>query len=628
MALKLGASGKTCIANQSAIRRKNRHHDENFTKTHIRSSRMNWEGWVTLAVVAVMIGVLVKDLLPPSASILGSTILLLLAGVLTPEQAFSGFSNMAPITVAALYVVARGADKTGALQPIVGWLLSHGGGRRSSLTKLLASSAAASAFLNNTPIVAMLVPQVTEWAQRRGESPSCYLMPLSFAVILGGAVTAIGTSTNLLVSGMLEARGLNPIGMFEIARLGLPMALAGLVLLVILAPILLPVRRPAWQQLEDDVREFAVHMEVIPGGPLDGKTVEGAGLRHLQGVFLAELERDDEFIAPVSPTTVLRGRDRLVFVGKADLVVDLQSTRGLVSSEQTHFDEFDTTRHTFFEAVVGEASPLVGKTLLEAGFRERYQGAVVAIHRAGQRVRAKLGQVRIHVGDTLLLLTDAGFRNRWRDRNDFLLVSRLGGTPPGATRKAGLVGIVLLGIVVVAGVGILPILHASLVGGIALVLFGVLTPGEARDAVDLDVILVIAGALGLGAAIQTSGLADRLAAILIGASSAFGPLGVLLGLIVATVVLTEVITNNAAAALIFPIALSTAAELGLDPRPFAIAIAVSASASFLTPIGYQTNTMVYGPGGYQFGDYIRLGAPLTVIAIAAIMAAVPYFWPI
>ncbi len=589
---------------------------------------MNWEAWVTLVVVAITIGVLVKDLLPPSASILGSTILLLLAGVLTPEQAFSGFSNTAPITVAALYVVARGVDKTGALQPIVGWLLSYGSGKRSSLAKLLMSSATASAFLNNTPIVAMLVPQVTDWAQRRGESPSGYLMPLSFAVILGGVVTAIGTSTNLLVSGMLEARGLSPIGMFEISRVGLPMALAGLALLVILAPILLPVRRPAWQQLGDDVREFVVHMEVIPGGPLDGKTVEAGGLRHLQGVFLAEVEREGEFIAPVNPTTVLRGGDRLVFVGKADLVVDLQTTRGLVSSEQTHLVDFDTTRHTFFEAVVGQASPLVGKTLLEAGFRERYQGAVVAIHRAGQRVRAKLGQVRIHVGDTLLLLTDAGFRNRWRDRNDFLLVSRLGGTPPGATRKAGIAGVILLTIVVAAGTGIMPILQAALLGGIALILFGVLTPGEARDAVDFDVIVVIAGAFGLGAAIQTSGLADRLGTILIGVSSSFGPLGVLLGLVLATVMLTELITNNAAAALVFPIALSTAAELGLDPRPFAIAIAVAASASFLTPIGYQTNTMVYGPGGYRFSDYIRLGAPLTVVAIVAIMTAVPHFWPI
>jgi di/tricarboxylate transporter len=587
---------------------------------------MIWEGWVTLAIVAVMVGVLVRDLLPPSASVLGSSIVLLLAGVLTPEQAFSGFSNAAPITVAALYVVARAVDKTGALQPIVGWLLSHGSGKRSSLAKLLASSAAASAFLNNTPIVAMLVPQVSDWAQRRGESPSDYLMPLSFAVILGGAVTVIGTSTNLLVSGMLEASGLSPIGMFEISRVGLPMALAGLALLIVLAPLLLPARRPAWQQLEDDVREFAVHMEVVPGGPLDGKTVEGGGLRHLQGVFLAELERKGEFIAPVSPTTVLRGGDRLVFVGKADLVVDLQTARGLVSSEQTHLVEFDTTRHTFFEAVVGEASPLVGKTLLEAGFRERYQGAVVAIHRAGQRVRAKLGQVRIRVGDTLLLLTDAGFRNRWRDRSDFLLVSRLGGTPPGATRKAGLVAIILFAIVVVAGTGLLPILHAALVGCIALVLFKVLTPGEARDAVDLDVILVIAAAFGLGAAIQTSGLAERLAAVLVSLSSAFGPLGVLLGLVVVTVLLTEMITNNAAAALVFPIAVSTAAELDLDARPFAIAVAVAASASFLTPIGYQTNTMVYGPGGYRFSDYIRLGAPLTVVATAAIMTAVPYFW--
>lgn len=588
---------------------------------------MSWDAWVTLVVVIVMIGVLLKESLSPSASVLGAAIVLLLAGVLTPQQAFSGFSNPAPITVAALYILARGVDKTGALQPIVSWLLGHGNGRRASLAKLLLPAAGASAFLNNTPIVAMLVPPVSDWAHRRGQSPSGFLMPLSFAVILGGSVTVIGTSTNLLVSGLLEANDLAPIGMFEISRVGLPAAIAGLTLLILLAPILLPDRRPTWQQLEEDIREFAVSMVVVPDGPLDGQTVEAGGLRHLQGVFLAELERGGQFTAPVGPTTVLRGGDRLVFVGKADLVVDLQSSRGLVSSEQPHLMDFDSTRHTFFEAVVGEASPLIRKTLQEAGFRERYQGAVVAIHRAGQRVKAKLGQIRVRVGDTLLLIADTGFRNRWRDRRDFLLVSRLGGTPPAATRKAGVVGIIILAVVVTAGLGLIPILHAALAGGISLVLFGVLTPGEARDAVDLDVILVIAGAFGLGAAIQTSGLSNRIAGFLVELSGSLGPLGVLLGLMIATIVLTEMITNNAAAALMFPIALSTAAELNLDPRPLAIVIAISASASFLTPIGYQTNTMVYGPGGYRFSDYIRLGAPLTVVVMATIVTVVPLFWP-
>jgi di/tricarboxylate transporter len=313
-------------------------------------------------------------------------------------------------------------------------------------------------------------------------------------------------------------------------------------------------------------------------------------------------------------------------VGKADLVVDLQTARGLVSAEERHLSEFDSVRHTFFEAVIGPASPLVGKTLRDAGFRSTYQAAVVAIHRAGERVNAKFGDVRLRVGDTLLLLTDPRFRDRWRDRSDFILVARLGGTPPSVTRKAWIVGLLTLVIVVGAGTGLLPILQASLVAAIALVVFGVLTGGEARGAIDLDVILVIAGSFGVGAAVESSGLASHLAAVLVALFDALGPRGILLGVMLATVALTELVTNNAAAVLMFPLALSAASAAGLDPRPFAMGVAVAASASFLTPIGYQTNTMVYGPGGYRFWDYARLGIPLTVLVIGIAVWGIPEIW--
>ncbi len=265
------------------------------------------------------------------------------------------------------------------------------------------------------------------------------------------------------------------------------------------------------------MREFVVGMEVVPEGPLDGKAVGEGNLRNLQGVFLVEIERDGEVIAPVAPETVLHGGDRLTFVGRADTVVDLQAMRGLGSREREHVREFDTHRHTFFEAVIGAASPLVGKTLKDVGFRGRYQAAVVAIHRAGQRVEAKLGSVRLKAGDTLLLLSDPGFRDRWRDRTPFLLVSRLGGAPPAVSRKAWLVGLILAAVVGSAGLGVMPILNAALLAVFALVLLGILTPGEARNAVDLDVILVIAGAFGLAAALEGSGLAERGAGLLVGA---------------------------------------------------------------------------------------------------------------
>ncbi len=606
---------------------------------------MGWEAWLTLAVLVGTVAVLARDVLPPSATVLGSTVFLLIVGVITPQEALSGFSTPAPITVAALsncgalirvevnpitvaalYVLARAIEKTGALQPIVAATLGDARGPRGALARLLLPTAAVSAFVNNTPLVAILAPQVRDWADRRGFSPSRFLMPLSFAAILGGTATVIGTSTNLVVSGLLEAAGQPPIGMFEITKVGLPVAAVGLLFVVLLAPWILPERRPARRGLDENVREFVVQMVVEPGGALDGKAVEAGGLRHLQGVYLAEIERDGEVIAPVAPTTVLRGNDRLTFVGQADLVVDLQGTRGIRSSEEAHFAGFDTARQTFFEAVVGAASPLTGKTLKESGFRGRYGGAVVAIHRAGQRVRAKLGEVRLRIGDTLLILADPGFAGRWRNRVDFLLVSRLGGSPPASTRQAWLVGLVAAAIVGLAGTDLLPILHAALIGAIALVVLRVLTPGEARNAVDLDVVILIAAAFGLAAAIQTSGLATAFAAGLVAIADEAGSVAVLLALVLGTIALTELITNNAAAALLFPVAVTTAGQMGIDPRPFAIAIAVAASASFLTPIGYQTNTMVYGPGGYRFGDYWRLGAPVTAVVLLVLAWVVPSLW--
>lgn len=587
---------------------------------------LEWSAWLTLGVVLLMVSALVRDWLSPAVAVFGATVLLMVAGVTTAPEAFSGFSNPAPITVAALFVVARAVEKTGALQPLLRGALGSGEGDGWSMARLLVPTAASSAVLNNTPIVAMFAPQVADWAGRRGLSASRFLMPLSFATILGGTLTLVGTSTNLVVAGLMQDAGIAPLGMFELTRIGLPLAVAGLALILILAPRALPDRRPARRQFEDVLREYVVHQRVTPGGPMEGLTVSGAGLRHLEGVFLAELERAGEIVAPVSPSTVLHGGDRLAFVGRVDTVRDLQRMRGLEAEEQRHARSLTGNDHTFFEVVVSPASSVAGRTLKEADFRSRFQAAVLAIHRAGERVNAKLGGVRLREGDTLLVLSDPGFAGRWRDRSEFLLVSHLGGSPPPPVRQAYYVGAVTLAMVLVAGFTPVPILHTALLAALMLVLGGALTPSEARGSLQIDTLVVIAAAFGVGAAMENSGLAAALGHLVVGWFSAFGTLGVLLGLTLTTVLLTELITNNAAAVLIFPIALATAAQMGVDPRPFLIGCTIAASASFLTPIGYQTNTMVYGMGGYRFGDFARLGAPLTGLVIVSILLFVPLFW--
>ncbi|HVM29390.1 MAG TPA: SLC13 family permease [Candidatus Limnocylindrales bacterium] len=588
---------------------------------------MSLEAWITLGVIVVIIFVLMREMVLPSAAILGGTVFLFLVGVIDSGQAFAGFSNEAPFIIGALLVLARAVDLSGLLQPIVGALFGKTTGTRAILTRLLFPVAGSSAFMNNTTIVAMSAPPVMELARQRALPPSRFLIPLSYAAVLGGVITTIGTSTNLTVSGLLGQAGLPTLGLFEITPVGLPVALVGVAAIVIFAPRLLPDRGENRPQIVDGGREFTVSMQVMAGGPLDGQTVEQGGLRRLQGVFLVEIEREEQVIAPVAPEETLQGGDRLTFVGRVDDIVDLQRMRGLMSTESPQLQRLGGARHAFYEVVVG-SSDLVGRTLRQAGFRGRYNAAVLAINRQGQRVQAKLGEVPLHTGDTLLVLADAGFRDRWRDSREFLLIAPLSGVPPTRPRKAALVGATVVGFVALTGTGTLTLLQGALLVPLVLVGTGAVSVAEARRAIDLNLLVLIAASFGLGAAVEASGLGQVIADAMLAAAAPLGPLAVLGAVFLATILLTELVSNNAAAVLIFPVALATAAGLGVDPRPFVLVVLFGASLSFLTPIGYQTNMMVYGLGGYRFMDFPRLGAPVIVAAGAVALLLVPIFFPL
>ncbi|MEM7324460.1 MAG: SLC13 family permease [Actinomycetota bacterium] len=582
---------------------------------------MNLDAVITVVVLVAMIGGLVTGRLSPPSAILGATAALYVAGVTSAAEAFSGFANPAPITVAGLYVIAGAIERTGAIQPLVSRVLGRPTGDRRDLARLTAPAAAASSLLANTPIVAMLVPAVTRWADQHRRSASTYLIPLSYATILGGSVTVIGTSTNLVVSGLLVQAGQEPLAMFDLARVGLPLALIGLAIIVALGPALLPARRRPRDVAAG--RDFTVCMDVDVDGPIDGRSVTEAGLRHLSGVYLVEIVRPERTIAPVAPNQTLRGGDRLVFAGQVDDVVDLRAIRGLTPSEAGAVDILDAEDGlAFFEVVIGAASPIVGRTPADFDFRGRYQGAVLGIHRSGERIGDKIGVVRLRAGDTLLVLAQQGFRRRWRDTGDFLLVSRLDAPMTPSATKGPLALAALAAVVLLPVLGVVSVTRATVAAGVALVLVGVLRPREARDAIDANVVLMIGGAFGLGEAVRASGLADGVATGVIDGFGWAGTAGAVVGLVLATMLLTELITNAAAVALIFPIALGVAEEVALDPRLLMIGLAVAGSASFLTPIGYQTNTMVYGPGGYRFTDYLRLGAPLSLLTVAVVTTLV------
>ena len=583
---------------------------------------MIWEAWLTLAVITLAVLVLTRDLISPAVAFMAAVVVLLVAGVVTPAEAFQGFSNPAPITVAALYVLARAVEKSGALQPIVRATLGTAKGVRGALARMTVPVAAASAFLNNTPIIAMLSPQIGEWADRRGDSASRYLMPLSFAAILGGMTTLIGTSTNIVVSGLLETEGYEPFTMFELTKIALPVALVGLVITILASPRLLPDRLPPRQEARTGGRSFSVRMIVEPGGPLDGLRMDEAWSALPEGATMVYFERDGEGAGQPHPDTVLAGGDFLTLLGDTDVVRKLHDVSGLASSQQPHLPfEFRSARHAYFEAVIAPESRLMGQSLVDIRFLARYQATVVAIHRAGEPVHGHLAKTPLKPGDTLMVIADQGFGDRWRGRNDFLLVSRLGAPAPPLSRKAVVVLAVAAAVVVGAGLEVLPILHLSLLGALALVVFGILTPNDAKDSIDFDVIVVIGAAFGLAAAVDSSGLGGSAADLVASVVGGFGAHGAMAGIIVSTIALSSIITNNAAAALVLPIALTTAADFGVEPRAAAVAVALSASASFMTPIAYQTNLMVYGPGGYHFGDYARLGTPLTVVVLVGLLLA-------
>lgn len=573
---------------------------------------MSFDAWMVLAVVVVVVVSTASGRTPVVAAFGGGLVVLLATGSIDDQVALAGLSSPAAATIALLYIVAAGVAATGATSWLVDRLLF---GTRSTTARLAASTAALSAFVPNTPLVALAAPRVVRWSRLNGRSASRLLMPLSFASVLGGVVTLLGTSTNLVVSDLLADSGGEPLGVFEVTRVGLPVAIVGVAVLALTAPRLLPDRTAAPDAMRASAREYQVQMVVDADGPLVGKTVGQAGLRHLDGMYLAAVERHDQVVT-VRPETLLGADDRLYFVGDVSRVLDIQEIDGMRSAEQPHLLETAAPGTQLFEAVVGMRSDLAGRTLHAAGFRGRYGAAVLAVHRAGATLRGKLGTIAIAPGDVLLVLAGDDFARRWRDHGDFALVSSIDEPPPPRRARAWLAASAFVGMLVVTAAGVVSLFAAAAIAAAVMIGGGLLAPNEARRAIDLNVVLTIALSVSLGTAVASSGLAAELADALTSVVSGADRIVVLLAVIVATQVLTEVMSNSGAAALMVPVAIEAAAAAGADPRDHVLAVLIGASCSFLTPIGYQTNLMVYGLGGYRFGDFTKVGLPLTVACTA------------
>ena len=626
--------------------------------------------WIALTATAlVFAGLQLRRGAPTDLLFLMGALLVTITGVITPEQAFQGFANPAVLTIGALLVIAEALRSTGLLDWVGRLLLGRVHTERTALWRLAPALLATSAFLLNTALVAMLAPVLVDWCRKRGIAPSRLLLPLSYLAILGGVCTLIGTSTTLVANANLQTqyvqrleadnafskqgradalesarrsaftRATRPMDLFELGRVGLPCALVGTLFLISFGPRLLPNRTDMLEQLGAQRREYLLEMLVQADCPLSGQTVEQAGLRHLPGLFLIEIDREGEVLTPVTPHEVVRKGDRLVFTGVVGTIVDLEKIPGLVPAADTtyEFQPHQRQRRRLSEVVLSRTSPLIGTTVRAANFRQLYNAAVVAVHRNGVRLTNKIGNIRLEPGDTLLLQTRDEFVASYRNSRDFYLVSSVEGWQPRAHHKVPIAAALSTLLIVWLVAGSWPGLTdffgdagSPAVAGISIaclmVTTGCLRLADARSALDLRVLLTIAGALGLGRALEVSGAAQLIATGIVGLIGQH-PYLLLIAIYLLTVVFTEMISNNAVAAMFLPLAVAVAWESGYNPRPFIMAITLAASLSFITPIGYQTNLMVMGPGGYRPSDYARCGTPLAIAVGLTALILIPQVWP-
>lgn len=560
---------------------------------------------------------------------------LLLTGVLAPQEAFLVFSNDAAITVACMFVLSAALERTGVID-LVGRKLNAIGGRSDWQVLLLMMPlvAISSAFVNNTPIVIVFMPIMISLAAHRDIKPSKLLIPLSYAAIFGGGCTLIGTSTNILVSATAEKLGEPPLRMFELARIGPLLALAGFIYMLTLGRRLLPERDTLASLLQNtESRQYLTEAVIVEGSPLIGKPLAGTPLKSLPGSRILDITRGGETLSTPLNEVVLQHGDRLRLTTVLSSVMEIKGLKGieLLPHADLGLEPIATEKAAFVECVIGPDSELIGKTLRQVNFRQRYGVLILAVHRQGVNLRDNLGNVRLRFGDTLLLEGSESAIRQLQDDRNFLMLVDVPHAPP-RRHRIGIACGVIAAVVTLATFNILPISALALMGALVVVLTGCLQADEAYKSIQWKVLFLIFGMLSLGMALEKTRGAELVADALIRglqwADPEWRPLAALAVVYLFTNILTAFLSNNAVALLVTPVVIGAAEGLDVNARPFIIAVAIAASADFSTPIGYQTNTLVYGAGGYLFRDFLKVGLPLNLMFWVLATLLIPFFWPL
>ncbi len=591
---------------------------------------MTWEIAFVLALTVCAVVLFVTEKFSTDIVAIIVMIVLLVSRVLTPTEGLAGFANTATVTVGAMFVLSAGMFRSGAVNFVgkgLGKLAQHSSGLM--LFVLMVGVGVLSSFLNNTAAVAILIPVVIVVARRADTSPSKLLMPLSFASMFGGMCTVLGTSTNILASSIAEEAGLEAFGMFEFTKLGVIFFAVGIAYMMTAGRKLVPDHRGQGDLTTSyGLGDYLTDLVLLAESKSVGHSLESAPLVKELNVDVLQILRGGDTLRP-TPETVLRDGDVLRIQGNLRTINELKDRAGVAfgMSVKWRDEELQSTDTRLVEAVVGPSSPLAGKSLAASRLRENYGASVLAIRQHGTLRHGEFENITLMPGDALLVDVPNDQIEHLTQQRVFLVVSRAG-IPRFDWPKASKALAIVVSVVVIAATGLLPIVAAAATGALMMVLSGCISTEEAYGAIEWNVLFLLAGMLSLGAAMEKTGASTMLASGMIEGVGGLGPLALLAAFFGATMLLTEVMSNNATVALLLPIAITTAQAIDVNPRAFMFAVVFAASSSFMTPVGYQTNTMIYGPGQYRFKDFARVGAPLNLIFWVLGTLLIPWFWPL
>ncbi len=585
------------------------------------------------AILLVLFAAFVREWVKADVAVMSALALLLVLGMLSPKQVLGVFSNSAPITIACLFIISGALSKTGCIDRLGQWIGEFAGNsERRLLLAMLLVGLLVSPFINNTPVVMVMIPAVLSIAAKFNLAPSRLLIPLSYATILGGMITMVGTSTNILVDGVARDMGLAPFSMFEISLPAILLALVGATFIFIFAPRLLPVRETLTQQIVGSGdRMFMTELFVPEDSHVVGRTLKEARLSNGKVQVLRLFRGDEEMVQP-SADTVLQMGDRLVVHSRSSDMVGMHNHElfGLHSAQEGEQHDLETLRSqgaVMVEVIVGQSSRYVQRPIRDLDLAARYGIHLVAVHRRDASIQAISGDFQLQFGDVLLVEGTPPQIKRFCENGDLIAIGE-GKVAGNRYNKAGIAIATIAGVMLLAAFNVMPIEGLAMIGAAVVIATGCIKPDEAYKSIEWPIMILIFGMIAISIAMRDSGLAGMMANGLVTVGGDISPWMMLALVVLLTSIATEFISNNAVAVLFTPVVIGVAHQLGVDPRPFVVGVMFAASASFATPIGYQTNTLVYSAGNYRFSDFALLGIPMNLIVVVVISLLIPFFWPL